>query len=415
MTHSADDSLGDGEQISPDDSLGDGEQISPGDLTRRLRDGEDLSILDVRDRDEFDAWHVDASGVTARQVPHVNFVAAGATGDPTALVPEDLSDPLVVVCARGEASDQVAAMLRDGGRDAVNLAEGMDGFAEVLLGEDLPISAEALPAGVDPDAVTIRQYQRPASGCLSHLVAVGDEALVIDPLRAFTDRYVDDLAELDATLQYAVDTHIHADHVSGIHALTGRTGATPVLPEGAQQRGFAVDDGTRFQFLADGDVLSLDGVQLETIHAPGHTHEHVAFAGLGHLFSGDSLFLTSIGRPDLEAGAGDPARELAELAYETLQDRLLALPEETVLAPGHVADLAEASGGVYTAPLGAVREMEILGLDRETFIERVASDLPPRPSNFERIVATNLGETEMDAAEAFEAELGPNNCAVATD
>jgi glyoxylase-like metal-dependent hydrolase (beta-lactamase superfamily II)/rhodanese-related sulfurtransferase len=389
--------------------------VSPETLARRLRSGESVSILDVRDRNEFETWHVDATGVTARQVPHVKFVAEQATGDPTALVPDDLADPLVVVCGRGEASAQVARMLRDGSRAAVNLADGMDGYAEVLLTEDLPVPETTTATAHGDGEATIRQYQRPASGCLSYLVAVGDDALVIDPLRAFTDRYADDLTELDATLRYAVDTHVHADHVSGVHALVGRTGAQAVLPAGAQDRGLAVDDGTEFRFLDDGDTLELDGTELETIHAPGHTHEHVAFHGLGHLFSGDALFLRSVGRPDLEAGAGDPAEALARAAYETLHDRLLTLPEETILAPGHVADLAEATDGRYTAPLSAVRELSILGLEKPAFVQRVATDVPPRPSNFQRIVATNLGTTEMAAAEAFEAELGPNNCAVAGD
>lgn len=393
----------------------DTESISSETLARQLRAGETVSILDVRDRDEFETWHVEAAGVTARQVPHVKFVAAQATGDPTDLVPDDLDDPLVVICGHGEASAQVAQMLRDGGRTARNLVGGMDGYAEVLLAEELPMPKTATATAHGDSDVTIRQYQRPASGCLSYLLAVGGDALVIDPLRAFTDRYTDDLAELGATLRYAVDTHVHADHVSGVHALVGRTGAQAVLPEGARDRGLAVDDGTGFRLLDDGDTLELGEVTIETIHAPGHTHEHVAFHGLGHLFSGDTLFLTSVGRPDLEAGAGDPAEALARAAYETLHDRLLTLSNEVVLAPGHVADFAEATDGRYTAPLSAVRELSILGGDEPTFVERVTENLPPRPSNFERIVATNLGTTEMAAAEAFEAELGPNNCAVAGD
>ncbi|MEZ3114955.1 MBL fold metallo-hydrolase [Halobaculum sp. MBLA0147] len=397
---------------------------TPTALAEQLRAGEPVSILDVRDRDEFERWHVTGGAVTARQVPHVRFVAAEATGDPTESVPEALSEPIVVVCGRGEASDQVAAMLRERGLAAVNLAEGMDGFARVLLAADLPptddVATGTRPEHVraetpEPDRVTIRQYQRPASGCLSYLVAVGDEALVIDPLRAFTDRYADDAAALGATLRYAVDTHVHADHVSGVHALAGRTGARPVLPAGARERGFASPDGTDFRFLEDGDTLSLDGTDLTTIHAPGHTHEHVALHGLGHLFSGDALFLTSVGRPDLEAGGGEAARELAGAAYETLHERLLTLPATTVLAPGHVAELSEGTDGRYTAPLATVGELPILGLERAAFVDRVATELPPRPSNYEEIVATNLGETELDAAAAFEAELGPNNCAVAGD
>ncbi len=408
-----------------------GEAVTAETLARQLRAGASISVLDVRDRDEFDAWHVDGDGVTAVQIPHVEFVAAQATGDPLGLLPDRLSEPVVVVCGRGAASDQVAGMLREGGLRAVNLADGMDGFAETLLAVDLSVGqmdegdSRAHPLAdtvVDSTRVTIRQYQRPASGCLSYLVAVDDEAVVIDPLRAFVDRYADDAAALSATLRYAVDTHVHADHVSGVHALTAETTATAVLPSGALDRGF---DATQFdydgsddpalRFLDDGERLSVGDAELRAIHTPGHTHEHVALVGLGHLFAGDALFLQSVGRPDLESGGGEAARELASAAYDSLHERLLDLPDQTVLLPGHVASLAAARDGLYAASLAAVRELEVVGLDREAFLAHVSENLPPRPANFQRIVAANLGRRRLDEDAAFRAELGPNNCAVSAD
>ena len=379
-----------------------GDSVTAETLARALRDGASVSVLDLRDRDEFEAWGVDAAGVTARQVPHVEFVAAGATGDPLTPLPEDLTDPVVVVCARGAASDDVAATLRDHGRRAVNLVGGTAAYAETLLATDLPA----------PEGVTIRQYQRPASGCLSYLVAADSEGIIIDPLRAFVDRYRADAADLGVEIRTVVDTHVHADHVSGVPALSAATGATAAVPAGATERGLDPTPETRL--LADDDTVAVGDRTIRVRHTPGHTHEHVALVGLGHLFSGDALFTTSVGRPDLEAGAGEPARELAAAGYDTIHDRLLTVPDDTVLAPGHAADVANASDGAFTARVGGL-DFELLSLSRSAFVEAVSADLPPRPSNVSEIVATNLGQQSMDDDRAFEAELGPNNCAVAGD
>jgi hypothetical protein len=131
------------------------------------------------------------------------------------------------------------------------------------------------------------------------------------------------------------------------------------------------------------------------------------------LLAGDSVFLDSVARPDLEAG-DDGAHELARDLYVTLTERLGALPGDTLVAPGHYADADErGADGTFTERLGTLRErLAVVGLDRETFVDRICSDIPPRPANFERIVAINLGTETADDGTAFELGLGPNNCAV---
>jgi glyoxylase-like metal-dependent hydrolase (beta-lactamase superfamily II) len=134
------------------------------------------------------------------------------------------------------------------------------------------------------------------------------------------------------------------------------------------------------------------------------------------LFTGDGLFTESVARPDLEDG-DDGAPDAARTLYQTLQETILPLPDETVVAPAHFGEAATpAADGSYTTTLGALRaSMGALSMSRDEFVEYVLADMPPRPANYEEVIATNLGHRSTDDEEAFELELGPNNCAASTD
>jgi len=380
-----------------DDDLG--TAISPESLYRRLARGDRLTILDTRDRDEFDAWHVDGPGVRAVQVPHLAFLQAEATGGADDVVDEyNLESPVVAVCARGEASDHAAGLLRDAGLDAANLAGGMEAWARAYVGTDLAVAGPA-----------VRQYVRPSSGCLAYLVHDGDEAVVVDPLAAFAERYVDDAAELGVEIVAVVDTHVHADHVSGLRDVAETAATTAYLPEGAVDRGLDFD----VELLDDGDAIAVGAETVEAMHVPGHTSEMTAFRAGDVVFTGDSLFVESVARPDLEAG-DEGASDLAAQLHASLHDRIFALPDDTLVAPGHVGQrTAPDAQGAYVATIAELREdLALLGLDRDAFVDRILDDMPPRPANYERLIRTNLGLETLDAEEGFELELGPNNCAV---
>lgn len=377
--------------------------IAPAALAERLRTGSELTVLDVRDRDEFERWHLAGEGVEAVQIPHMKFIQAQATGGVTDLA-ADLKEPILAVCGHGEASAHAVSLLRDAGIDAANLAGGMDAWADLYVARELPVDAPA----------TVVQYDRPSSGCLAYAIYSDGEAAVIDPLRAFADRYTADADDRGATLEYAIDTHVHADHVSGVRTLADRTDATAVVPAGATDRGLAFEAVT----VTDGEELRVGDATLTVAATPGHTSESVSVRlegdGGGPLFTGDTLFLEGVGRPDLERG-DEGAAAAAEALYETLQNRVLAFPDDTTIAPGHYGDAAESSAdGTYAARLGDLRDrLEALSMNDREFLAHATSDLPPRPSNHERIVAANLGHEAIDDETAFELELGPNNCAVA--
>ncbi len=371
--------------------------LAPTTLADRIERGEPTTVLDIRNRDAVDAWHIDGPGIDHVHVPSMQFTAARARGEPTAPLPEGLDAPIVVVCARGEASDEVAAALREAGLDAQNLAGGMDAWARVYRATELAVDG----------AATVVQYRRPATGCLAYLVRADGEALVVDPLRAFADRYASDAADRNATLTAAVDTHVHADHLSGLRTVSsGRV--TAYMSPGSLARGVtgevtALDPGT---------TLAVGGTDIEVIATPGHTSGGIALVVGDVLLCGDTLFVDGVARPDLEAN--DETRAYAAELYRTLTERLGDFDDGTVVAPGHYRpETPRAGDGSYTARLGDLREQVwAFDVDQATFVERVVDGLGARPANDERIIAVNLGAESADDETAFELELGPNNCAV---
>jgi glyoxylase-like metal-dependent hydrolase (beta-lactamase superfamily II) len=263
---------------------------------------------------------------------------------------------------------------------------------------------------VDTDA-TVAQYHRPSSGCLGYLVADGDEAVVVDPLLAFVDTYEQDARALGTDLVGAVDTHIHADHVSGVRELSAR-GTAGMLSDAAVARGAAFDPD---RTLADGDTITVGETTIEALHTPGHTSGMTSLLVDGRvLLTGDGLFVDSVARPDLEDGA-DGAPEAARQLYDTVQG-ILALDDEIVVAPAHASDgTPQRPDGTYTATIETIRErLPLLAADREAFVDGVLADMPPRPANYETIIDTNLGRAETSRGNALTMELGPNNCAASS-
>ncbi|TKX38858.1 MBL fold metallo-hydrolase [Halorubrum sp. CGM5_25_10-8B] len=379
------------------------DSVDPESLKDRIDAGEDVTILDARMQSDYEEWRIDGENVTSINVPYFEFLEDEIDDDVLDRIPDDRE--VTVLCAKGGASEYVAGTLTERGYDVDHLEDGMNGWASIY---------EAVEVDRYDGAGTLLQYQRPSSGCLGYLLYDDGEAAIIDPLRAFTDRYLDDADELGVELNYALDTHVHADHISGVRDLDA-AGVEGVIPEAAVDRGVTYAD--ELTTAADGDTFAVGDATVETVYTPGHTTGMTSYlVDESLLATGDGLFIESVARPDLEEG-DEGAPDAARLLYESLQEQVLTLPDDTLIGGAHFSDAAVAADdGTYTAPIGElVEEMDALTMDEQAFVDLILSDMPPRPANYEDIIATNLGQNAVDDDEAFTLELGPNNCAASQD
>jgi len=239
-----------------------------------------------------------------------------------------------------------------------------------------------------------RPFLNDASSCASYLFGCGTQAklAVVDPHADLVDDYIGTAAQLRAPIVAVFETHVQADHVSGLPALVERTGATAYLPAGT---------GVEFEHTAlpDGEVVELGNTLVTAIATPGHAPAHHAYAvadcrrgteEFWLLFSGDSLLIGDVGRPDLHV-AGD-AHGQARLLHASLR-RLLELPDYVVLYPSHYAGSVCGRGlsGNPVSSIGFERAHNpLLALaDPDTFADALLTEMPPRPAEQERIVAAN--------------------------
>jgi sulfur dioxygenase len=168
-----------------------------------------------------------------------------------------------------------------------------------------------------------RQMFDSVSGTYSYLLASrpGGEALIIDPVLEKVDRYIQLLRELDLRLVKAVDTHLHADHVTGLAELRDRTHCITVMGEHTKADVVSMR-------VEDGDKIEIEGVDLDVIYTPGHTDDSYSFTMADRVFTGDTLLIRGTGRTDFQNG--DPRAQ-----YESIFGRLLKLPDQTLVYPAH--------------------------------------------------------------------------------
>jgi hydroxyacylglutathione hydrolase len=249
------------------------------------------------------------------------------------------------------------------------------------------------------------QFKQFYLGCLSHAsyyVGSGDEAAVIDPQRDI-QQYLDEASEQGQAIKYIIETHSHADFVSGHTELAAKTGAQIVFGARAE---------TAFATLKvkDGDLVSIGSVELSFLETPGHTPEGITIVAKDtanvtaplKMFTGDTLFIGDVGRPDLIGSKGFTAEQMGGMLYDSLHEKLLKFPDETEVYPAHGAgSLCGKSLSKETwSTLGNQRKFNyaLQPMTKEKFIEIVASDQPTVPAYFPKSAERNLeGPASLDS------------------
>ncbi len=350
------------------------EGIEIGEVLSRADRGEKLLLLDVRNDEEFEAWRLEAKRpIETLHIPYFEFIEDAERS--IAKVPQ--GEALVVLCAKGGSSEMVADLLAESGIRARNVSGGM-----VAYGSHLEI------ARVSTEPIEIHQLNRRGKGCLSYLVRSGKDAVVVDPTRR-VDVYLDLARRLGCSIRCVLDTHVHADHLSGRLELAKRAGAKVALEPGE----------------------AIEGLPIRSISSPGHTPDSLLYlVGERHLLTGDTLFVTGVGRPDLGGEVDAWGREL----FRTLRERIAGLADDVVVLPAHCGGPAEIGAeGVVSARLGALRrdlqEMKIR--DERSFVEAMRAAVREPPAAYARIVRANRGLESPSEEEKLEWELGKNRCA----
>lgn len=370
-------------------------------LYASLQGGRPLLVLDVRNQDEFNHWKVEVSRpIEMLNIPYFEFIEAeDASIDKVRRWIGGRGDPLAVVCSKGGSSEYVADVLRAKGIPASNVEGGMIAWGIETVFQ--PIRT--------PEPLQAWQFLRFGKGCLSYIVASETDAAVVDPQRKI-DVYLEFLKTRGLNLRGVMDTHLHADHLSGASALSKISGA----PYYANPHDF---EGAAFPYrpIRDRDRIELGKIKivpLQFLHAPGHTPgSTLLWVNQTLLLTGDTLFIENVGRPDLGGKAGEWSHDL----YETLHTRLSGVPDDAIVLPAHTSGPRETkSDGTVQERLGVLRgRHSAFTLDEATFVRRIQESLVPAPPHYAKIRALNAGIGAAAEEEMVEMELGKNECALA--
>ncbi len=369
--------------------------MSTADLAQRIDDPARVPfLLDVRAPDQFERWKIEGRvDLPTTNIPY--WTALTDLESIAAQLPEHRE--VVVVCAHGGSSGMIVEMIDR--HNVHNLDGGMDAWAVTLVPRTL----------YDDGTRFIVQLDRVAKGCLSYAVGSrGATMAAVDPA-ADLEPYLAIAEEMEAEITDVFDTHLHADHVSIARKLATRTGATYHLSPGD-------GEGAAFPFtpLRDGETFTFGELELivRSVATPGHTPGSTSLEVDGRfLMTGDAVFVSGVGRPDLGGETEPWARDL----FATIHDKLAPLAPDLEVCPAHYTTRGEAtSDGTVRRRLGDLLHHDpVVSIDdADTFVSYVVDHLGEPPPVYADIRKVNLGILEPDDERIRELEVGRNECAL---
>lgn len=358
--------------------------ISSIDLWKKLNDKNEydkLLLLDVREPEEYSDFRIPGS----MNLPLKELTKKENLEN----LPHDRQ--IITICPHGNRAKIASFMLENNNIASKTLKGGLAKWNQVLI--------ERKDRDSDP---LIIQVQKIGKGCLSHIILSEKEALVIDPLYPI-EKYLEISTREGFKITKVLNTHQHADHISASKDLAQISGAERYESE-YESWDFAT------KFLKDNDIITFGKAFLKVIHTPGHTPGSLCYlVDDKYLFTGDILFIESIGRPDLR----DKIYEFSHDLYHSLHNKIFKLPLEVTIYPTHHGESVRPNNnGIYKATLEIASKNKILELSENDFVNEIVKISTPRPKNYTRIIQINKGAIPLLQEEIPNLELGPNRCSI---
>ena len=359
-------------------------------------EGEEFLLLDVRVNEQFEHFKVEGPFLSEMvNVPYVEFVEHEE--ESVARVPA--AEKVRIVCAKEGSARYVGEILVNHGfKDVRYLEGGIKTWGNMLV-------PKLVASG---DGYKLYQFIRPGKASCSYGLIANGEMVLFDPSRN-VDFYRNFAQDNGVRIVKSYETHLQADYISGSQQIA--------VDCGAQIFGHENDfkDATfKYQKVADeqGYAFSEGGPEIKALHMPGHTPGSTSYLiDNKYLITGDTVFILSIGRPDL----GGKAEEWSKLLYRTLKTKIADLNDGLIILPGHYMDWREANESrIFSDTLGNIKSKNsgIYGISSETeFIEFIKDNMRPQPEVYAEVRKVNAGLLQVDAEKQEIMDLGKNECA----
>ena len=403
-------------------------QIIPADLKKKMDNNEDIFILDVRTPQEYESWRLSYDKhETPKLIPVDSLLAKDSH-----LIKEIPKDKeIITICAHGIRSMAAANFLNQLGYNVKSLSGGMAGWNKVYDVAQVPVPSQA--------SFRIWQIRRVSKGCMGYMISsVQDKkAVVIDPSREIYESFVKVAEDNGLLITKVIDTHQHADHVSGVVKLVKSIKTktnSEIFAYFSSLEEYSDNENTglyNIKYVRDRDEIEVgESVKLRVIHTPGHTKGSMSFfiesssadkdkneadgdiiPYYYYLFTGDTLFVNGIGRPDLR----DEARDFAGLLYETYHQKIDKFPPNTLILPAHFNGTSvtlKHATPIYETIESLKKKIRLLSMRKEEFVSLVTETVPPKPMNYKTIISINKKMLPYDEVEIPDLEAGPNSCSI---
>ncbi|MBT8371177.1 MAG: MBL fold metallo-hydrolase [Deltaproteobacteria bacterium] len=360
--------------------------------------GHDFTLLDVRNNEEFGRFRVEGPYLSKMvNIPYIEFIEKEDESVAKVQIPKEES--IRIVCAKEGSAKYVGEILvNHGWKDVQFLEKGIKTWGNLL----------AAKLVASENGYRLYQFIRPGKASCSYGLIYEDEMAVFDPSRN-AQFYHDFAQKHGAVITKTFETHLQADYISGSQIISSDTGAL-IMGHINDFKDAAFD----YQSVSDQNVytFSKGGPIIKALHTPGHTPGSTSYlVDDKYLITGDTVFIFSIGRPDL----GGKAEEWSKLLFKTLKTKLDTLQDDLLVLPGHYIEWSEVNPKmVFADTLGSIKtkNADIYGIgDEDAFVQFIKTNMRMQPEVYAKIRKVNAGLLNVDEEEQEIMDLGKNECA----